>query len=523
MNRTLQKDFKPGVVKIIGYEGIGDNLYQRPVVRAAMKHFEAVYLETPWPQLYWDLVDQGLKFVRPESNLRTQKANVAAIPQDQWSCTPAGVSNVTIQYDGGSFGQGLNPVQGFGKRLGVEPEKNFDLPVHPDWLESAHAFLRKHDLEGKDIALVHPATLRREWFCPARNPRPEYLQQVVRQHPELQWVSIAWVNEPAEWLDGGKVQGCRVYCDRGELDVTTILGLMKLARAVVTPVGWFLPAAAALKVPCLTIFGGYIAPNLLIDEMMRHPGLRFVATDPFCNCMQANHGCFKVISPDTIASAFDEVLLGTDNRITNLREMFRKTLSWWPDLGIGYYPAVQPIQYDGAYWDEYRKRADTDVGRELTRCRVELVNRHLGDGPCIDIGIGSGQFVEARAGATYGYDVNPKAIKWLKNRSGWRDPYSFEDSVQNITCFDSLEHIEAPERLVARVRGFCIVSIPIFTGPEHILRSKHFKPNEHLWYFTEQGLERWFCTMGFRLVAKNRMEEAVGREDIGSFVFERVA
>jgi len=33
-----------------------------------------------------------------------------------------------------------------------------------------------------------------------------------------------------------------------------------------------------------------------------------------------------------------------------------------------------------------------------------------------------------------------------------------------------------------------VAALPIFEGLQDVLRSKHFKPGEHVWYFTEPGL-----------------------------------
>jgi hypothetical protein len=78
-----------------------------------------------------------------------------------------------------------------------------------------------------------------------------------------------------------------------------------------------------------------------------------------------------------------------------------------------------------------------------------------------------------------------------------------------------------PEAFLRCVRGMVFVSIPIFTDLDHIKRSKHYRPNEHLWYFTREGLVKWMHGHGFGLAEENRMETDLGREDIGTFVFHR--
>ncbi len=195
-------------------------------------------------------------------------------------------------------------------------------------------------------------------------------------------------------------------------------------------------------------------------------------------------------------------------------------LLWNEELGYGCYP-VKDTPYDLGYFEKYVGYSRTAMGVALTDARVELVRRYVGDEPVVDIGIGCGDFIEKRGlRITSGYDVNPEAIRWLLERGVWVDPY-FKDQA-NITCFDSLEHMKRPEHLVGRVERFLFLSIPIFEGPDHVLRSKHFRKDEHVYYFTRDGLVRWMSGHGFALQEENRMEVELGREDIGTFVFRRI-
>ena len=68
------------------WEGLGDNVYLRPMVRAAVDAGEDVYLKTPWPQLFQDL---DVRFVEPDAQYRTQGKNAAARPASTWTEPPA--------------------------------------------------------------------------------------------------------------------------------------------------------------------------------------------------------------------------------------------------------------------------------------------------------------------------------------------------------------------------------------------------------------------------------------------------
>lgn len=195
-------------------------------------------------------------------------------------------------------------------------------------------------------------------------------------------------------------------------------------------------------------------------------------------------------------------------------------LVWYDDLGMGYYPVNLVGQYDKAYWDKYVKYRADPIADSLMKSRSDFVERLYGNGPVVDIGIGSGHFIDWRRASTFGYDVNPIAIRWLLDRDLWWDPYVRDPEA--ITCWDSLEHMARPEALVRCVKKLIFLSIPIFVDRGHVIQSKHYRPDEHFWYFTRDGLIEWMLRYGFRLVEENQMETDLGREDIGTFVFKRV-
>lgn len=153
--------------------------------------------------------------------------------------------------------------------------------------------------------------------------------------------------------------------------------------------------------------------------------------------------------------------------------------------------------------------------------RCNFVERHY-RGTVIDVGIGSGAFIDLRRGrgrTTYGYDVNPVGAAWLDERKLLVDPYLV--SFDAMTLWDVLEHIPDFQSLLANLREWLFLSLPIFRDTDHVLRSKHFKPDEHCWYFSREGLVFAMSLCGFALVSETRIETDLGREDIGTFAFRR--
>lgn len=202
-------------------------------------------------------------------------------------------------------------------------------------------------------------------------------------------------------------------------------------------------------------------------------------------------------------------------------KLFQQTLTnglvWLPEIGMGRFPVPNDRPYDAAYFDKYQKMADTPMGKDLTAARIALVARYY-NGPVVDVGIGAGQFVEARPN-TRGYDVNPAGVGWLKSRGIWADIYA--DRYPALTFWDSLEHIDRPDVAVAKAEQWVFVSVPIFDGAEHILRSRHYRRDEHIWYWTHEGICGWFLEQGFTLVEHNTVESELGRDGIASYAFCR--
>lgn len=192
------------------------------------------------------------------------------------------------------------------------------------------------------------------------------------------------------------------------------------------------------------------------------------------------------------------------------------TFVWLPLLGMGFHNAPA-IEYDDAYFDNYVHLDETDTGAALTRARVDFVRQYWA-GSLIDIGVGAGRFC-VESGAK-GFDVNPRAVAMLKQSDIYQDPY--QQRVNAICCWDSLEHIPAPDKLIDQVDHWVFVSMPIYQSMADVLVSKHYKPGEHLWYWTHEGLLRWFQDLGFGYVTHNQMESELGREGIKTYAFKRI-
>lgn len=208
----------------------------------------------------------------------------------------------------------------------------------------------------------------------------------------------------------------------------------------------------------------------------------------------------------------------------------RHSLTWFPESGVGYFEVPEAAQpYDGEYFERYRRQAATPLGRRLMRARVDLVARHWA-GPVLDVGIGSGAFLEERGlglirapggDCDRGFDVNPAGVAWLRDLDVWGDLYGRR--WEAATFWDALEHIRRPDLALDQVEAIAFVAIPTFRGVEHVLASKHFRRDEHFWYWTRDGFCRFAAACGFEVVDIVATETALGREDVETFVLRRIA
>lgn len=192
------------------------------------------------------------------------------------------------------------------------------------------------------------------------------------------------------------------------------------------------------------------------------------------------------------------------------------------DFGVAYCdPAGREVPYDRGYFQEYEERAANDVSDALMEVRHRMViDRWVGD--VVDYGIGAGAFVLHRLGKgfpTLGFDVNPWGVHWLVERDLFWDPGGERPGA--MTFWDVLEHVVDPRPILAKIEKWVFVSLPLYEDLRDVRSSKHYKPGEHVWYWTHDGLVRFLLEQGFSLVEFNRCEEEVGREGIGSFAFQR--
>lgn len=283
-----------------GMHGLGDNLHQRAIVKYLLKRGDCkVTIETPWPQIYWDL---DVKTVLSNSKLRIQQKNQRSFHQMKT------LSDQERQYlrrthDYRKIWYYANDVRSEGSILAamlrsVNIKNFYDFSFKPKtkWVSDAFDILSANR-ERKPVLFYRPLIERTEWEgCSNRNPEPGQYQELI-EHVLMQKdffvVSIADLKPGVEWISGGKIKADLEF-HTGELPFETMSALMYLSGLVFCSPGFALVLAQSMKVPNICIYGGRESSDAYSHANKVTPSL---GIDPIKPSMSFNHleECDKTI------------------------------------------------------------------------------------------------------------------------------------------------------------------------------------------------------------------------------------
>lgn len=286
------------MILVEGMYGLGDNIFQVPIIRHLCLRDapERIFLRTPWPQLYDEGRPPNLFFTRPATTLRTQVKN--------------------MNRSGRYYQEPLRPP--FRKaRLSYVASQKLGLPLYQGLMASLgtsfdyHLQLRPPCTNRKKVAVIRPATLRREWFAASRNPRPEYLQACLDhlKGAGFHTVVVADLCSGQEYYDGSRPAGAHQYYEYGELGLWPLLNLVHSAALVVAGVGFMVPLCIALGTPALILHGG--AGGWNAPEIINCPGagaVTHVLPPAYCRCQDHHHACNKTIPAAQLRAALSTLV-----------------------------------------------------------------------------------------------------------------------------------------------------------------------------------------------------------------------
>lgn len=210
---------------------------------------------------------------------------------------------------------------------------------------------------------------------------------------------------------------------------------------------------------------------------------------------------------------------------------------WWCDkCGYGRLDAAFDQEvYDDSYARKYESYLYSDQGKLLNTFRLQFVLTYVypsQDSVLLDYGCASGGFVRGAVDywSTIGYDVNPSFVQYWEKRQEislqiWKQiDFRISPPTQTVdilTCFDSLEHVTSPGGLlVYYAPEHVFISIPL-VEKKRLLTSKHYRTDEHLHYFTHKSLVGFMKQHGYRLLKRSARESELGREDVWTYAFHK--
>lgn len=199
--------------------------------------------------------------------------------------------------------------------------------------------------------------------------------------------------------------------------------------------------------------------------------------------------------------------------------------------GVAIQKDPKKFDYTEEYFNHFKSLENTESAYKINMGRHKLIDEYYDSNNIVDIGIGSGDFIRTAGNLTiYGYDISGKSRQYLLDNGRFFDIHSKRapyDRISIFTFWDSLEHIEFKNQGVLLKRmaigTYIFVSMPIMTDIMKIKGSKHYKPNEHIYYFTMTGFQDYMSKFGFMCMKIQDFEIKAGREDVYTFVFNKTS
>jgi ADP-heptose:LPS heptosyltransferase len=295
-----------------GMHGLGDNVHQRAVVRRVLETTEQdIWLRTPWPCLYHDLVGERFHVVPPSiPTLRTQHKNLVrerALQRFDSKKPPRTAPVKKIWYDTPCVRASQSILGGMLRWSLRQPiyGADFTLPVPDAWRAKALARIARPD---RPIMVLRPLVDRREWNgCNTRNPDDKAyaaLYNAIRSHFFV--VSIADLSVNLEWTCGPRLKA-DVELHAGELDAEAVAGLIASAALTFCSPGFALVLSQAVGTPVVCVYGGRESSPFYDYGARFAPTLGIDPARP-CNCFLPIHKCNKWIDLDNANARLAEFI-----------------------------------------------------------------------------------------------------------------------------------------------------------------------------------------------------------------------
>lgn len=172
------------------------------------------------------------------------------------------------------------------------------------------------------------------------------------------------------------------------------------------------------------------------------------------------------------------------------------------------------MKYDLDYW-EIMLRQNSKTAEQISSIRWDFV-KPANASTVLDFGSGVGWFraFRPRGMTVFTYDIASYPQTDIPQDFVFCDLVCLWDVLEHIPDFSVIDRFLINTKFVA-------VSLPVVRKDTSILDWKHFKPQEHLHYFTKDILDALFKRWLFSPIEKG-MPECPPRKDILSVLYKRI-
>lgn len=216
---------------------------------------------------------------------------------------------------------------------------------------------------------------------------------------------------------------------------------------------------------------------------------------------------------------------------SNLYKIGQLWECWGCGLGRSTHKFNKKI-YNKKYLDNYIDRGVTRIGDKLNLLRLGLIAPYLSekrDSDLLDYGCGPGTFMGfafPHLERCDGVDINPNIERqniYSKIPKGVR--YDI------VTMFDVIEHFESPIATLKKIAmsikrgGHILITTPDFNEcmvKGNKIEWRHYKPKEHLFYYTTISLKMLLVRCGFECVEEGYRESLIRKGYLGRNILHMV-
>ena len=155
-----------------------------------------------------------------------------------------------------------------------------------------------------------------------------------------------------------------------------------------------------------------------------------------------------------------------------------------------------PSIYDRSYTIKYSRYEHSELNEKIQNERFLSLPSVESRGRILDFGCGVGSFVNyanCHGSEAAGFDINPYSCYC-------NIEYLFKYKYSTLTLWDSIEHLRNPAFIINGINPkHLVVSTPCTDDSSHLdlTKWKHYMPNEHCHYFSQQSLLALFKLLGF--------------------------